>query len=732
MTLTQHTANEINKNKLHIPLSGVSAYHLLSGSLSLQNSVVTNGFGTTLHTGNGTTQAVVTGVDMATQWGNSVTETFGGLVWGKSRSAILNNFFFDTVRGVTKEINSNTTEAETTLANSLTAFNNNGFSLGSDVGLNTNLATYASWNFQTTHQITGTTNHGKAYTCHYNPFTGFTMVKYEGSGLAGHEIPHHLGRKLGFVTTKNLSAIANWNAIYKENSGMYLNATNAEGASANVISSLNDTTSILSSSDVNSNTSTNQYIMYGWANSYFDKANTLIGNYNTFVDGNGILRIQVHTNNSQSQVMWEMNKTTLTTGDWNIVDFTRGNTKDLLANTSAAEITITANALVNYASPASYNRATDTSNLNLNAIIPYANGIDANGTLVSTLTKNETVSGLTLALGKNYVWSDKTGAYGVQQHSPKYGSYNGFGDYFDVKSNKWYLNPSIFSDTMEATTNWIASELLGGAVSTISSVNGELKILNNGATYGAARRVETTVVGKKYRLMVSLTSASAGGNIRVGSGISGVGVGYEYFTYSSTLSAPYSAIIDFVAGTTTTYISLTNYSTAGAISTWDNYAIFPINNDGSVDISGATPITNSRNYLDAIVYADAGGQPTYVEQLPKIEYKDIIKANEYQGKNAITCMGTIDITTTPVTVIGGFNVKTAVRTATGLCDVFFETSMDNLNYEVINGGDWIAGAFSTEYNKSTRVLNKVTIAIAATAGTLINGRTSFIITGGKN
>ena len=51
-----------------------------------------------------------------------------------------------------------------------------------------------------------------------------------------------------------------------------------------------------------------------------------------------------------------------------------------------------------------YPRATDTSNLQVqNAIIPYANGVDSNGSKITTLSKNETISGLTLTAGKNYV-----------------------------------------------------------------------------------------------------------------------------------------------------------------------------------------------------------------------------------------------------------------------------------------------------------------------------------------
>lgn len=192
----------------HIPLGGVTAYHLLQGNLSVSNEVITNGFSTTLYTGNGTTQSIDTGIDMATQHGNDASETFGGLSWLKSRSNADGNALFDTVRGVLKPVFTNTTAGEAVNSDfELSAFNNNGFSVLDGIGANRNLGNFVSWNFQTTHRKTGVTNHGKAYTEHYNPYTGFTIIKYEGSGLAGHEIPHSLGRKLGLIVTKNLNTI---------------------------------------------------------------------------------------------------------------------------------------------------------------------------------------------------------------------------------------------------------------------------------------------------------------------------------------------------------------------------------------------------------------------------------------------------------------------------------------------------------------------------------------------
>ena len=96
----------------------------------------TDYFNTKLYTGNGSTNAQ-TGVGFQPDW-----------VWLKIRSDTANHHLYDSVRGVQKRINSNTTNAEATSANNLTSFNSDGFTLGSESDINQNSSTYASWNWK--------------------------------------------------------------------------------------------------------------------------------------------------------------------------------------------------------------------------------------------------------------------------------------------------------------------------------------------------------------------------------------------------------------------------------------------------------------------------------------------------------------------------------------------------------------------------------------------------------
>ena len=464
---TQDTLN----NTISVP----AAYHIYNGQVSLSNSVTTTGFSTTLYTGNGTTQSITTGVDMDTQWGNDASEKFGGLVWGKSRSGATHHMLYDTIRGATNNIQTNLTNAQSTNAQSLTAFGSNGFTIGSDVTLNTNLATQVAWNFQTTHRVSGITNHGKPFTCHYNPFTGFTIVKYEGSGLAGHEIPHFLGRKLGVTVYKNLTAVSNWSVVNTFIDGvLYLNTTAAITGSGFLEQLAETTNTLFTASNVAGNAASNTYIMFGWANSYFDEKNTLIGNYEIGVyQGTGAAGNKVTT---RGKPAWVMIKRLNSTSNWFIVDNIR-NTFDATLYPNLSNVESAPNNIIDGASDgfvqvssaadvnasggqylymvvydndsgsgkSKYPRATDTSTLNLNAHVPFANGIDATGNKVSIAYKNETITlSNSLVQGKNYIALLNDGSYVAKTIKPSYGLINpASGDFFNLDTQKWYSNLNV-------------------------------------------------------------------------------------------------------------------------------------------------------------------------------------------------------------------------------------------------------------------------------------------------
>lgn len=698
---------------LGVNLSGIAAYHLLQGNLAVSASTITQGFNTTLYTSGSAT----TSIDMDTQWGNTAEEKFGGLVWLKDRVEATNHFLYDTVRGATKEINSNTIEAEATLAGGLTAFNSTGFTVGADAGHNSTTNNMASWNFQTTHRVTGTTNHGKAYTCHFNPFTGFTIVKYEGSGIAGHEIPHMLGRKLNFQVIKNLSAAHDWVAGASILGGGYLllNTTVAFQAQTNLWyppSGYTDTSIILSVNNIADNTSTNQYIMYGWTNSYLDESNKLIGNYELVpYQGTGVAGNKVKT---KGKPAWVMIKRTDVAGEsWAIYDNQRTPSRYLIAN--ATDIDQSAQALGTFDSNgftinntvwgslntaggqyialvaydtnsngggSYYPLASDTANVQINnALIPLAQGIDSNGAKNTILSKNETITGLTYTQGKNYVYCDKNGSYGVTSHKPRYleselvRTYASEApDYYDVVKNKWFSTSGqgelVSNGTFDVNTSgWVDST----ATSTIIWENGRMKVTRTGGIGGhPLQTISGLTIGRKYKFIATINPLNNGCGIRITDGST---------TLAQALnSANITEYVNITIIPISTEIKINAIlDTIGQVVYLDNISVF------ATDIVPTTEITNSRNYLNHIVHADNDGGVLYVEELPKIEYKDIVKANEFKGKNACTMWAILDCTTTPITIKDSYNVAYVTRLGTGDIEIM-PLDLDLSKVTVIPGG----------------------------------------------
>ena len=92
-----------------------------------------------------------TAMDAALYTGNSGTKTISGLnfspdlTWIKARSEIRSHFLFDTVRGATDHLKTDSNESEQTTSNSLTTFNSDGFALGASAKVNNNTITYVAW-----------------------------------------------------------------------------------------------------------------------------------------------------------------------------------------------------------------------------------------------------------------------------------------------------------------------------------------------------------------------------------------------------------------------------------------------------------------------------------------------------------------------------------------------------------------------------------------------------------
>lgn len=139
-----------------------------------------------------------------------------GFVWTKLRSSTNRHQLFDSVRGVTKAIESDTIFIESTESTALTSFDSNGFTLGASGNVNTNDATYVAWCWKTAASTTtisaNTVGNTIASDVRANVAGGFSVVKYTGTGNSGMRVAHGLDTPK-LVLLKNLEQEEEWQAF---------------------------------------------------------------------------------------------------------------------------------------------------------------------------------------------------------------------------------------------------------------------------------------------------------------------------------------------------------------------------------------------------------------------------------------------------------------------------------------------------------------------------------------
>jgi len=152
----------------------------------------------TTYTGNGSTQSITNTVN-----GKSLQPD---MVWVKDRSAARANWLVDSVRGVFNILSSNATSAESTISTTLTSFNSNGFSVGSNPDFNTNAETYVGWQWRASN-ASAVTNTAGTITSQVsaNRTAGFSIVTYTGTGVNGATVGHGLGVAPSMVFYKTRS-----------------------------------------------------------------------------------------------------------------------------------------------------------------------------------------------------------------------------------------------------------------------------------------------------------------------------------------------------------------------------------------------------------------------------------------------------------------------------------------------------------------------------------------------
>ncbi len=140
-------------------------------------------------------------------------------VWIKNRAAANSHNIYDTTRGATKLIESDTTDAEVTSSTGLTSFDTGGFTVSSGSGVNNSTGDYVGWCWKANGGTTSSNTDGTiTSTVQANTAAGFSIVTYTGNGSTA-TIGHGLDSQPEMVITKSTESTSQWMIYHKDLTG---------------------------------------------------------------------------------------------------------------------------------------------------------------------------------------------------------------------------------------------------------------------------------------------------------------------------------------------------------------------------------------------------------------------------------------------------------------------------------------------------------------------------------
>ena len=284
--------------------------------------------------------------DVVTRVGTGANYTKTGLhlapdlIWSKSRGVSRSHSVVDSVRGSASQLASNTTDAQNTATDSVTAFNADGYSLGINVqtapSINENTLTYVDWLWKANGAAVSNTNGTITSQVSANQTAGFSIVTYTGTG-ANATVGHGLGvaPKLVIVKARTGSGYSwiTWHSAIAGTEFLYLDLTNAKATDTTRWNSTVPSSSLVSvGTSIGTNENTRTYVAYCFTDvPGYQKIGSVVANAtadNAYADTGfkiGLLLI----------------KCSSTTGNWVLIDATRQpyNVQGpvLLANSAGAE-----------------------------------------------------------------------------------------------------------------------------------------------------------------------------------------------------------------------------------------------------------------------------------------------------------------------------------------------------------------------------------------------------------
>ena len=290
----------------------MSLIRALLGSAAPEQLYVDDVFSAWPYLGNGSTQSIVNGIDLAGK---------GGMAWGKYRGGVEDHWLFDTVRGASGNnvLVSNTTAAAAA-ESTFTGFTSSGWTMAAN-GINVNNRQYGTWSFRVAPKF-------------------FYQAQVTVSGSNQTVDLSSLGT-VGMVVVKRTDGTSAWFALHRSNTAgkiCYLNTTAAETTDGSI--TLSGTTLTLVQATIGNGT----YIVYAWAHD--TSATGIIQCGTASTDGSGYASI-----NLGWEPQYVLTKRINNTETWKIQDSSRGFTNDASASPTLNPSSSSAEAAGTYCGP---------------------------------------------------------------------------------------------------------------------------------------------------------------------------------------------------------------------------------------------------------------------------------------------------------------------------------------------------------------------------------------------
>jgi len=271
-------------------------------------------FNTLLYTGNDDEQIII-GTGFQPDW-----------IWIKDRGSSNDHILSDTSRGITKRLESNTTDAEGANSQDVKSVQSNGFTVGNNAGVNAKSSAHVAWQWKanggttTTNDAssTGVGNQDSVYQA--NTTAGFSIVTWTGSN-ANATLAHGLGAVPNWIIVKARGGTEKWGVYHHKNTSapetdhLILNDTDATLDSTNVSNDTAPTSTVFTVADSGiANEVGKTYVGYLFAEKQgYSKFGSYTGNGNA--DGTFVY--------TGFKPAWLLIKNTADTADWTMWDATR-------------------------------------------------------------------------------------------------------------------------------------------------------------------------------------------------------------------------------------------------------------------------------------------------------------------------------------------------------------------------------------------------------------------------